>query len=126
MPKQAIQVQGLAHHTYSDVVKAGNTVYISGQTAQDAHGQLVGVGDFEAQAVRVYENLKIALSAANATFDDVVKMTVYVTDMKFRTIIGEVRGRYMKESLPANTFVVISCLARPELLLSIDAIAVVS
>ena len=124
MPKQVIQPQGLPKPpTYSHVVKAGNTVYIAGQVAQDAQGQLVGIGDVEAQAVRVFENLKLALASVNATFDDVVKITVFVTDARLRDKIGEVRARYLKEPFPASTFLVVSGLARPELLLEIEATA---
>ncbi|MBI4640759.1 MAG: RidA family protein [Candidatus Tectomicrobia bacterium] len=124
MPKQVIQPQGLPKPpTYSHVVKAGNTVYFAGQVAQDAQGNLVGVGDVEAQAVRVFENLKLALASVNATFGDLVKITVFVTDPRFREKVGEVRARYLKEPFPASTFLVVSGLARPELLLEIEATA---
>jgi len=127
MPKQVIQPKGLPKPpTYSHVVKAGNTVYIAGQIAQDAQGQLVGVGDIEAQAARVFENLKLALASVNATFDDVLKITVFVTDARYREKVGEVRARYLKEPLPASTFLVVSGLARPELLLEVEATAYVS
>ena len=127
MPKQVIQPQGLPKPpTYSHAVKTGNTVYIAGQIAQDAQGRLVGVGDIEAQAVRVFENLKLALASVNATFDDVAKITVFVTDPRFREKVGEVRARYLKEPFPASTFLVVSGLARPELLLEIEATAYVS
>jgi len=126
MPKQAIQPQGLPKPpSYSHVVLAGNTVYVAGQIAQDAQGQLVGLGDIETQAVRVFENLKLALASAHATFDDVVKITVYVTDPRFREKVGEVRARYLKEPYPISTFLVVSGLARPELLLEIEATAFV-
>lgn len=126
MPKQTIKPQGLPNPpTYSHVVKAGNTVYIAGQIAQDAQGRLIGAGDIEAQAVRVFKNLKLALASVSATFDDVVKITVFVTDARFREKVGEVRARYLKEPFPASTFLVVSALARPELLLEIEATAYV-
>ena len=104
MPKQTVKPQGLPNPpSYSHVVKAGNTVYIAGQIAQDAQGQLVGAGDIEVQAVRVFDNLKLALASVNATFDDVVKITVFVTDARFREKVGEVRARYLKEPFPAST-----------------------
>ena len=124
MSKQVIQPQGLPKPpTYSHVVKAGNTVYIAGQVSQDAQGNLVGVGDIEAQAVRIFENLKLALASVNATFDDLVRITVYVTDPRFREKVGEVRAKYLKEPFPASTFLVVSGLARSELLLEIEATA---
>src|SRR5689334_22101940 len=80
MAIERIQPDGLSRPpTYSQVVKAGNTIYVAGQVSQDEHGQLVGAGDFVAQATQVFENLRKALAAAGAGFENLVKTNVYVT-----------------------------------------------
>jgi reactive intermediate/imine deaminase len=126
MSVERIQPAGLSKPpTYSQVVKAGNTIYIAGQVAQDERGQLVGRGDITAQAQQVFENLEKALSAAGADFGDLVKMTVYVTDPRYREALRDVRSKYLGGELPASTLVVVAGLAQPEYLLEIEAVAVV-
>lgn len=113
---------------YTHVVEAsgGRTLYIAGQVAMDSTGRVVGVGDFRAQVEQVFANLQRALSAANATFDHVVKINIYVTDASQVAVLREVRSRYMRaEALPASTFVQVVALARPEWLVEIEAVAVV-
>ena len=127
MAVERIQPDGLATPpTYSHVVKAGNTIYIAGQVAQDERGQIVGAGDFVAQATQVFENLGKALAAAGAGFEHLVKTTVYVTDPRYRELLRDVRSRYLgSDALPASTLVVVAGLALPEYLLEIEAVAVV-
>lgn len=126
MPIERIQPQGLPKPpTYSHVVKAGNTVYIAGQVAQDENGRVVGRGDFTAQAVQVFENLGKALAAAGAGFGDLVKVTIYITDPRYRESLNEVRSKYLIGPLPASTLVVVAGLAQPDYLLEIEGIAVV-
>ncbi|MBI3733576.1 MAG: RidA family protein [Chloroflexi bacterium] len=126
MPKQVVQPAGLAQtRLYSHVVKGGDTLYLAGQVAQDEQGRLVGAGDIEAQAAQVFENMKLALASAQASFDDVVKITVFVTDARFREKVSEVRARYFREPFPASTFLVVAALARPEFLVEIEATAYV-
>ena len=127
MAVERIQPDGLASPpTYSHVVKAGNTIYIAGQVAQDEQGQVVGAGDFVAQAEQVFQNLERALAAAGASFGDLVKTTVYVTDPRYRELLRDVRSKYLgRDALPASTLVVVAGLALPEYLLEIEAIAVV-
>jgi len=108
---------------YSHAVKVGNTIYVSGQVALDRDGRLVGKGDIEAQAVQVFENLRAVLAAAGASLDDVVKLTTYATHFSYRPKITEVRSRYFQQ-VPASTFVVVTSLADPDLLVEIEAIAV--
>jgi enamine deaminase RidA (YjgF/YER057c/UK114 family) len=127
MSVERIRPDGLAvPPTYTHVVKAGNTIYIAGQVAQDEQGRLVGAGDFIAQANQVFGNLGKALAAAGASFGDVVKTTVYVTDPRYREALRDVRDRYLDSSaLPASTLVVVAGLALPEYLLEIEAVAVI-
>jgi 2-iminobutanoate/2-iminopropanoate deaminase len=126
MALERIQPQGLAKPgTYSHVIKAGNTVYIAGQTATDAQGNVVGRGDITAQSVQVFENLKAALASVGGTFADVASITVYITDARYRDPMREVRTRYLGDKLPTSTLLVVAGLADPEYLLEISAIAVV-
>ncbi len=111
--------------TYSHVVKAGNTIYVAGQVARDENGRVVGPGDFTAQAIQVFENLGKALAAGGADFRKLVKITIYLTDPRFREALGKVRTQYIKDPVPASTLVVVAGLAEPDYLLEIEAIAVV-
>lgn len=110
---------------YAHVVKAGNTIYIAGQVAQDEQGQVVGPGDITAQATQVFENLSKALTAAGAGFSNLVKITIYITDPRFREPLGKVRTQYIRDTLPASTLVVVAGLAEPDYLIEIEAVAVV-
>src|SRR5262249_8335169 len=102
MAIERIQPDGLSRPpAYSQVGKAGNTIYIAGQVSQDEHGQLVGAGDFVAQATQVFENLGKALAAAGAGFENLVKTNVYVTDPRYREALRDVRSKYLGSgSLP--------------------------
>lgn len=115
---------------YSHVVETkgpGRTVYISGQLGMTPDGKFAGApGDFRAQAVQCFENLKAALAAAGADFEHVVKVTNYLIDMAHLPIYFEVRDRYVDtKNPPASTTVQISRLARDGALYEIEAIAVV-
>ena len=111
---------------YSHAVAAsGRLVAVAGQVAMDEHGGLVGEGDAAAQAERVFENLRLALDAAGATFADVVKFGIFVTDISILPAIREVRDRYVDlDRPPASTAVQVAALFRPGYLLEIEALAV--
>lgn len=114
-------------YTHVVISTGGRTVYISGQVALDPTGNIVGKDDFRAQTQQVFENLKKALEAAGATFKDVVKLNYYVVDMKQIQTLREVRNLYVNtEAPPASTLVEVRRLARDELLIEVEAIAVVS
>ncbi len=114
-------------YTHVVVAPDGRTVYIAGQVAFDSTGQLVGSGDFRAQAERVFQNLVRALTSVGGSLADVVKTTTFVTDLKNVAQLREVRGKYLdRVHPPANTLLVVSSLARPDLLLEIEAVAVLS
>lgn len=109
-----------------EVTGPAKTVYISGQIALDKSGNLVGGADMKAQAEQVFKNLEAALGAAGATFKDVVKMNTYTTDMTQVQAIRDVRTKYFANiTPPASTLVQVVKLARPDLLLEIEVIAVV-
>ncbi len=106
-----------------EVTGASRTIYISGQIALDKGGNLVGGSDMKAQAEQVFKNLEAALAAADATFNDVVKMNTYVVDMAQVQAIRDVRAKYFTGQPPASTLVQVVRLARPDLLLEIEVIA---
>ena len=109
-----------------EVTGPGKTIYISGQIALDKEGRVVGEGDMKAQAEQVFKNLQAALTAAGATFGDVVKMNTYITDMDKAPAVREVRARYFGSTTPASTLVQVVRLARPEFMLEIEVTAVVA
>jgi enamine deaminase RidA (YjgF/YER057c/UK114 family) len=106
-------------------VSGGRTIYIAGQVAFDNSGKVVGKGDFAAQATQVFENLKLALAAVSATFENVVKVNTYVTDMSHLERLREIRAKYYGKIAPASTLVEIGRLANPDLMIEIEAVAVV-
>jgi reactive intermediate/imine deaminase len=112
---------------YSHVVEVGEgrTVYVSGQIAVDQTGAVVGSGDFKAQARQVFENLKVALAAAGADFEHVVKITVFLTDVGQLGSFREVRDAYFAKDPPASSLIEVARLVRPELMIEVEAIAVV-
>lgn len=115
---------------YTHVVEtrsASRTIYLAGQLGMTPDGKFAGSpGDFRAQAAQAFENLKLGLAAAGASFEHVVKVTVYFTDMAHLQTYFEVRDRYVNtKAPPASTAVQISKLARDGALFEIEAIAVV-
>ncbi|MER6620716.1 RidA family protein [Streptomyces sp. NPDC000931] len=112
---------------YTHVVTGtGRFVAVSGQLALDEDGRLVGEGDAGAQARQVFENLRRCLAAAGATFDDVVKLTFFVTDMAHMPAIRAARAEHIPDDrLPAASAVQVAGLVRPEFLMEIEAFAVV-
>lgn len=128
MPKQVIgpgDVHPPIGGGYSHATRAGNTIYLAGQVALDRQGNLVGKGDIGAQAEQVYQNVVAVLKAAGVSFQDVVKVTTYLTRREDIPKVREVRARYFPASEPpASTLVVVSGLASPDFLIEVEAIAV--
>lgn len=111
-------------YTHVVEITGGRAVYISGQVALDRQAQVTGKGDFRAQAVQIFENLRAALAAAGADFTHVVKLNFYLTDMAHLPLLREVRDRYVNtDHPPASTAVEIRRLAREEFLLEVEAVA---
>jgi enamine deaminase RidA (YjgF/YER057c/UK114 family) len=115
--------------TYTQVVEVtapGRLVYISGQFGSDRNGNVVGeAGDFRAQAVQVFDNLKAALAAVGASFKDVVKINSYLADIRDMPILREVRASHLNAgALPASTSLAVSGFARPSALLEVEVVAV--
>src|SRR2546426_10719823 len=112
----------ISHFTH--VVKTGRLVFVSGCVATDAEGRTVGGNDVAAQARQVHENLKKCLAAAGATFADVCKVTVFLKNIADREKVNVARKEYFGPHRPASTLVEISRLVRDDLLVEIEAVAV--
>ena len=108
---------------YTDGVEAGGFLYVSGMLPLDANGDLVGAGDVVRQTEQALDNIGKVLRAAAATFDDVVRLGVYLLNMADRPAVTTVRHRYFGDARPASTLVEVSALAIPEALIEIEAIA---
>ena len=109
---------------YSHASKAGNTLYIAGQIAQDVDGNLVGKGDFETQVRQVCENLKNIMEEAGGTLQNIVKKTTFLTHFSYIEIYRRVRSEYFPEPCPPNTLLIIESLALPEYMIEVEAVAV--
>jgi reactive intermediate/imine deaminase len=105
--------------------RVGDLLFVSGQTGIDEKGELVGIGDFDAQADQAFRNLERVLEAGGSSLERVVKVTIFLTDMaaSFPKIV-ELRGQWFRPPYPADTIVEVRSLYRPEVEIEIEAIAV--
>jgi 2-iminobutanoate/2-iminopropanoate deaminase len=108
---------------YTDAVRVGDLLFVSGCVPTDGQGNVVGGDDVAAQARKVFENIGAILAAAGATFADVAKMTVYLTDVDDRPAINPVRQQVFGDAKPASTLVEVSRLAIPGIKIEVEAIA---
>lgn len=108
-------------------VVAGNTVYLRGQIGQNLDTrESVGVGDVAAQTEQAMANIAMLLEEAGSKLEDIVKIVVYLTDIRYREPVYQVMGRWLKGVYPVSTGIVVTALARPEWVVEIDATAVIS
>lgn len=106
-------------------VVAGNTIYLRGQVAQDLDTrENVAVGDAAGQAEKAMDNVELLLAECGAALEHICKVTVYLTDIRYREAVYRVLGRRMRGVFPAFTGLVVQALARPEWVVEIDVIAV--
>ncbi len=110
---------------FSPATRVGNIVFVSGQVAMNENGNLVGEGNAGAQSEQCFKNVEAALSAAGATFDDVTKITCFLVNGGDYAAYADVRNKLFPENGPASSTVIISALVKPDLLVEIEATAVV-
>ena len=110
---------------YSRAVRVGNQIFVTGTTATDADGRVVGAGDAYAQAVQVLRNIEAVLGRAGASMRDVVRTRMFVTDISRWQEIGRAHAEFFGEIRPAATMVEVSRLIDPEMLVEIEVDAVV-
>lgn len=107
-------------------VKRGRIIYVAGQVALDRSGKVVGEGDMRAQAQQTFENVRSALEASGATFDNVVKLNYYFSDITQLAVVREVRDKFINAANPpASTAVEVKRLFREPFLIEVEAVAVV-
>jgi 2-iminobutanoate/2-iminopropanoate deaminase len=127
-PREEIRVPALAEPIshYTDAVRAGNLLFVSGCVAVDGEGRLVGGDDVVAQTRQVFANLEAVLAAGGASLGDVVKVTVFLTDVGDRAAVNEVRQERFGSTRPASTLVEVSKLAVTGARVEIEAVALLT
>ena len=122
--REELRIPGLGEPVshYTDAVRFGDLLFISGLVALDKDNKLIGGDDAAEQTRKIFENMKLVLDAAGAGFGDVLKVTVFLTDINDRTVINPVRAEYFGSTRPASTLVQVSKLVLPGLKVEIEAI----
>lgn len=120
----AFEPDRFSEYGYSPALRVGELLFVAGQSSIDDAGNTIGAGDFEKQAHQTFANLSRVLSAGGCTLADVVKVTVFVTDMSQLPTIVALRRQYFTPPYPTDSLVQVTALSRPELQIEIEAIAV--
>jgi 2-iminobutanoate/2-iminopropanoate deaminase len=129
MPKKSFNPEELpsprGSYFHVAVADPGRVVTIAGQTSSDADGNIIGAGDVKAQTGEVLRKVRVAIESVGGDIDDIVAVTVYITDARFYGDVNEARREVFGPNFPPSTLVHVSSLARPGLLVEINATAVV-
>ena len=122
--RQEYRVKGLGEPIshYTDAVRFGDVLYVSGVAPTDERQNVVGIGDVAAQARQIFVNLEKILKTAGAGFGDILKVTVYMTDVEERRLINPVRQEYFGDARPASTLIGVTSLAIPGMKVEIEAV----
>lgn len=115
----------VASYKMATRMEGGRLLYIAGQVARDAEGNVLAPGDIRTQARQVFENLRQVLQAAGGDLDNLLKITTYITNIENFPAVGEVRQQFFPGELPASTFIVVTCLAQPDLLIEVEGMAAI-
>jgi 2-iminobutanoate/2-iminopropanoate deaminase len=119
------QAKPVANYKMATRMEGGRLLYVSGQVAWDATGNLVGKGDVRAQARQAFENLRGVLQAAGGTVDNLMKITTYITRIEDFPAVAEARTATFKGELPASTLIVVKALFHPDFLVEVEGVAAV-
>jgi len=122
MPAEAKPV---APYKMATRMEGGRLVYIAGQVARDAEGNVLAPGDIRTQTRQVFQNLQQVLQAAGGDVSDLLKMTTYITKIENFPVVSEVRSEFFPGEMPASTLIVVSRLAQPELLIEVEGMAAI-
>ena len=125
--RQEIRVEGASEPIshYTDAVRFGDLLFVSGIAPFDGEGNVVGEGDVVAQTRQVLQNLRDALRTVGADMSDVLKVTVFLTDVNDRAAINPVRQEFFGDARPASTLIEVSALVDPKMLVEIEAVAAI-
>jgi reactive intermediate/imine deaminase len=128
LTKKVLKIKDI-HETwgiYSHAILADKFLFISGQVALDKEGKVVGKGNIEAQTEQVMKNIDKILSTVGATFNDIIKIRIHLTNFENRAGFHKVREKYFKKNLPVSTLVIVESLIDKDLLVEVEAIAFVN
>ena len=119
------EARPVANYKMATRMEGGRLLYVSGQVAWDASGNIVGKGDVGAQARQTFQNLRQVLQAAGGDLGNLMKMTTYITRIEHRPAVAEARGEVFDGEVPASTLIVVKSLFHPDFLVEIEGVAVV-
>jgi enamine deaminase RidA (YjgF/YER057c/UK114 family) len=119
------EARPVANYKMATRMEGGRLLYVSGQVAWDASGNIVGKGDVGAQARQTFQNLRQVLQAAGGDLGNLMKMTTYITRIEHRPAVAEARSEVFHGELPASTLIVVKSLFHPDFLIEVEGVAVV-
>jgi 2-iminobutanoate/2-iminopropanoate deaminase len=119
------EAKPVGHYKMATRMEGGRLLYIAGQVARDAEGNVLAPGDVRTQARQVFQNLRQVLQAAGGDLEDLPKITTYITKIEDFPAVAEERRQFFPGELPASTLIVVTSLAQPELLIEVEGMAVI-